>query len=250
MAALLSGGSLASVLSLAGRVGRHRQVQGTISAIDTPEPNITEVTLDLGQAWRGHRPGQFALVTFNKLEGSHPFTIASADGGDGRVTFLIKSLGDFTRNLAHKIRVGQPVTVEGPYGCFDFNRRNRKAHQIWIAGGIGVTPFLAWLEAASAANQPEPEADLHYCTRNAGQDPVVERLQALCQDFPGIKLQIHDSSMGESLSAEALSASKSSGARAEVWFCGPAGLGQTLERGLRAAPLRLSRFHKEAFQFR
>jgi len=250
MAALLAGGSLASVLSLAGRVGRRRQVQGTISAIDTPEPNITEVTLDLGQGWQGHRPGQFALVTFNTLEGSHPFTIASADGGDGRVTFLIKSLGDFTRNLAHKIRVGQPVTVEGPYGCFDFNRRNHKAHQIWIAGGIGVTPFLAWLEAASAANQPAPEADLHYCTRNAGQDPVVGRLQALCQDFPGIKLQIHDSSKGESLSAEALSASEPSSARAEVWFCGPAGLGQTLERGLRAAPMRLSRFHKEAFQFR
>jgi predicted ferric reductase len=79
---------------------------------------------------------------------------------------------------------------------------------------------------------------------------LVERLQALCRDFPGIRLQIHDSSKGESLSAETLSANELLGARAEVWFCGPAGLGQALERGLRAAPLRLSRFHKEAFQFR
>ncbi|MFO8142313.1 MAG: ferric reductase-like transmembrane domain-containing protein, partial [Marinobacter sp.] len=137
MAILLTGGSLASVLSLTGRVGRRRQVQGSITAINTPARDITEVTCHLASAWRGHRAGQFALVTFNTLEGAHPFTIASADQGDGTVTFLIKSLGDFTRHLSDKIRVGQTVTVEGPYGRFDFNRRNRKSHQIWIAGGIG-----------------------------------------------------------------------------------------------------------------
>ncbi|PSF04698.1 ferric reductase [Marinobacter fuscus] len=250
MAVLLVGGSIASVLSLTGRVGRQRQMQGTISAIQAPELRITEVTVNLGNAWRGHRPGQFALVTFNRLEGAHPFTIASADAGDGQVTFLIKSLGDFTRNLSQKIRVGQRVTVEGPYGCFDLNRVNRKARQIWIAGGIGVTPFLAWLEAAARDHLPMPEADLHYCTRNAGADPVVERLQTLCSNHPSIKLQIHDSGKGETLSADALSASNHSGDRAEVWFCGPASLGRALERGLRSAPMRLLRFHKEAFQFR
>ncbi|MGC8121045.1 ferredoxin reductase family protein [Marinobacter sp. VGCF2001] len=250
MAALLTGGSLASLLSLSGRVGKHRQVQGTIAAVETPEPNITEVTVDLGLAWQGHRPGQFALVTFNKSEGSHPFTIANADLGDGRTTFLIKALGDFTRNLANKICVGQSVTVEGPYGCFDFNRRNRKAHQIWIAGGIGITPFLAWLDASAAANQTAPEADLHYCTGNASRDPVIGRLQTLCQKFPGIRLHLHDSSKGQSLSVENLSASEPADARAEVWFCGPVGLGQALERGLKVAPLRLAGFHREAFQFR
>ncbi len=250
MAILLLGGSIASGLSLAGRVGRNRQARGTITAITTPAQDVTEVTCHLGPAWRGHRAGQFALVTFNALEGAHPFTIASADRGDGTVTFLIKSLGDFTRNLSHKIRVGQPVTVEGPYGRFDFKRRNRKSHQIWIAGGIGVTPFLAWLEAIGTNTVTAPEADLYYCTRNAEQDPMVERLRELCQCFHGINLQIHDSSKGEALSAEKLSIGGRSTAGAEVWFCGPAGLGRAIEQGLRAAPFRLTRFHKEAFQFR
>lgn len=250
MAILLTGGSLASVVSLTGRVGRRRQVQGSITAINTPARDITEVTCHLGSAWRGHRAGQFALVTFNAVEGAHPFTIASADWENRTVTFLIKSLGDFTRNLSHKIKVGQAVKVEGPYGRFDFNRRNRKSHQIWIAGGIGVTPFLAWLEGIDTNTAPAPEADLHYCTRNADQDPMVERLRELCQGFHGINLQIHDSSKGGVLSAENLSAGGQSATTAEVWFCGPAGLGQAIKRGLRAAPLRLSRFHKEEFQFR
>lgn len=250
IAILLTGGSLASVLSLTGRVGRRHQVRGTITAINTPAQDVTEVTCHLGTAWRGHRAGQFALVTFNALEGAHPFTIASADRGSATVTFLIKSLGDFTRNLSHKIRVGQPVMVEGPYGCFDFKRRNRKSHQIWIAGGIGVTPFLAWLEAIGTNTVTAPEADLYYCTRNAEQDPMVERLCELCQGFDGINLQIHDSSKGEALSAERLSIGERSTAGAEVWFCGPAGLGRAIEQGLRAAPFRLTRFHKESFQFR
>jgi len=34
-----------------------------------------------------------------------------------------------------------PVTVEGPYGCFDFEDNHPR--QIWVAGGIGITPFVA-----------------------------------------------------------------------------------------------------------
>lgn len=251
MAILLVGGSIASGLSLAGRIGRRRQVQGTITAINTPAPDVTEVTCHLGPRWRGHRAGQFAFVTFSTLEGAHPFTIASADRENGTVTFLIKSLGDFTRNLNQKISVGQTVKIEGPYGCFNFDRRNRSSHQIWIAGGIGVTPFLAWLEAIDTTNTATaPEADLHYCTRNADQDPMVERLRGLCRNFPGIKLQIHDSSRGEALSAGKLAAAGHPNKGAEVWFCGPEGLGQAIREGLRTAPFRVARFHKEAFQFR
>ena len=250
MAVLLLGGSLASVLSLAGKVGTRRQVAGTITAISAPARDITEVTCHLDAAWRGSRAGQFALVTFNALEGAHPFTISSADRANSTVTFLIKSLGDFTRHLSHKIKVGQSVKVEGPYGCFDFSRRNRKAHQIWIAGGIGITPFLAWLEAMDSNTGPSPEADLHYCTRDSGRDPLLERLRLLCHRFPGINLQVHDSSKGEALSADLLTRSDRSDASSEVWFCGPAGLGRAIEKGLRASSFRLSRFHKEAFQFR
>lgn len=126
--------------------------------------------------------------------------------------------------------MGQTVNIEGPYGCFNFDRRNRKSHQIWIAGGIGITPFLARLEALSSATDATvPEADLHYCTRNAGGDPMVDRLRALCDGFPGIHLEIHDSSKGQRLSAETLSTNGRSAAGAEVWFCGPAGLGKPLE---------------------
>ena len=119
------------------------------------------------------------------------FTIASADHGDGVVSFHIKALGDYTGRLAERLRPGEAVRVEGPYGRFDLERRNRRARQIWIAGGIGVTPFLAWLESLQADPANAPEADLHYCTRDQATDAFVPRLEALCAALPGVRLHIH-----------------------------------------------------------
>ncbi|MCW0203854.1 MAG: hypothetical protein OJI74_18470 [Rhodanobacter thiooxydans] len=51
---------------------------------------------------------------------------------------MVKDLGDHTHRLHEQLRVEQAVRVEGPYGCFTFD--DGRVHQIWIGGGIGVTP--------------------------------------------------------------------------------------------------------------
>lgn len=249
LAVLLSAGSLASVLSLTGRIGRRRRVRGRIAAVSEIAPGVTEVVCRL-DGWPGHRPGQFALVTFDRLEGAHPFTIASADQGDGQVRFQIKALGDYTRHLASKLSGGQAVTVEGPYGCFDFQRATPGARQIWVAGGIGVTPFLAWLEALSADPAQAPHATLHYCTRDAASDPTAARLRELCATLPSIELRLHDSARGERLTAEQLLPDAPAKPGTDLWFCGPSGLADALRRGLRQAAQGPLRFHQEAFRLR
>jgi predicted ferric reductase len=54
---------------------------------------------------------------------------------------------DYTHTLANRLQIDQVIKVEGPYGRFDIARQDSCAQQIWIAGGIGVTPFLAWLDS-------------------------------------------------------------------------------------------------------
>ena len=248
LALLAAAGSVASAVALAGRIGRGRQARATIEAVREPGPGLTEVTCRLEAGWAGHRPGQFTFVTFDRLEGAHPFTIASADRGDRRLTFQIKALGDYTRGLAGRLRVGQPVRIEGPYGRFEPGAAARKADQIWIAGGIGVTPFLAWLESLQAAPHAAPAADLYYCTRRRDDDPFVVRLEALCSRLPTVRLHVYSSDRDEALTAAALPPAHP-GRRTEVWFCGPRAFGDALRKGLRAQGTRAT-FHQEAFEMR
>ncbi|HEX6734342.1 MAG TPA: ferric reductase-like transmembrane domain-containing protein [Azonexus sp.] len=249
VALLLAAGSYGAMRSLLGSIGRRRRVDGDIVAVEQPVPGLTTVRCRLHHGWRGHRPGQFAFVTFESGEGAHPFTIASADRGDGTLTFQIKALGDYTGQLAARLRPGQAVQVEGPYGRFDIARLNRGAQQIWVAAGVGVTPFLAWLESLQAAPAAAPMADLHYCTRDCAGDPFVARLEALCAGLPGIHLQVHDAQRGQRLAADDLMRSQAAGL-SEIWFCGPNGLAEALRAGLRRSWRGRTRFHQEAFEMR
>lgn len=250
LALLLGGGVYGSVHSLAGRIGRSRRVQGKIVSVERPAADIVAVRCQLDQDWRGHRPGQFAFITFDRSEGPHPFTIASADRGDRTISFQIKALGDYTRGLANQLQPGQAVSVEGPYGRFDIARRNPRAQQIWVAGGIGVTPFIAWLESLQDTPGQAPAADLHYCTRDRDADPFIARLESLCASLPSVHLQVHGSRQGEVLTAAGMLAAKDRSRHTEVWFCGPQGLAEKLRKGLHATWPGNLRFHQEAFEMR
>ncbi|MCW8907902.1 MAG: ferric reductase-like transmembrane domain-containing protein [Sedimenticola sp.] len=248
LALLFAAGSIASMHSLAGRIGQRRQVTGSVVALNHSGSDIIEVSCHLDGKWQGHRPGQFAFVTFDAAEGAHPFTIASADHGDRTVTFAIKALGDYTRTLTRKLSVGNSVEVEGPYGRFDISRVNKRARQVWVAGGIGITPFIAWLEALQVEPASGVCADLHYSVRDAGSDPFVGRLQSLCETLPDVRLHVYDKHSGP-LTAEVLAEQQHDRKRLEVWFCGPRGFADTLREGLRALYGRI-RFHQEAFEMR
>lgn len=255
LALLLTGGSVASIMSLGGKVGKSRQAQGTIKSISTSVTGITEVVCQLDKKWQGHRAGQFAFVTFDRLEGAHPFTIASSDQGNGQVTFQIKALGDYTKHLEHRLKTGQTLMVEGPYGRFNFKQGKCGAEQIWIAGGIGVTPFLAWLEALQKQPEQSPVAQLHYCTNDSLTDPFVKRLEKACIGLENIQLHIHGSNQGQKLSADQLlaritkTAAPKKGAL-DVWFCGPSGWAKVLEKELRETFEGSLHFRKEAFELR
>lgn len=247
---LIACGSAASIHALAGWIGRSRRSAGVIESVAEPAPGITRVRCRLDAPWPGHRAGQFAFVTFDRVEGEHPFTIACADRGDRRVTFEIKALGDYTRGLAQRLQAGARMTVEGPYGRFNLAPGDVGRPQLWVAGGIGVTPFLAWLEALQDTPAQAPDTDLYYCVRSRDDDPFVSRLEALTRTLPSVRLHVLSSAQGERLDARRLGARAPERAQPAIWFCGPRGLRATLERELAAAGLAGIRVRHEAFDMR
>lgn len=260
MGTLLALGSLAALWSLAGWVGRSRSHVARIHTVavlgDTPTGGPVEVICAMPTSWPGHRAGQFVFVRFDAAEGAHPFTIASAPdalgaspAGEPLLRLVIKPLGDYTRSLHQRLQAGQRVDIEGPYGRFDGQGASHR-QQVWVAAGVGVTPFLALLEArqpglSTDGSDPAP-VQMHYCTRDARRDPLLARLQALCaQAQPPVPLTVYSEAQGQRLTPQDL---QSEAGALDIWFCGPQGLGDALHAHARG-PSRW-RLHRESFVLR
>lgn len=247
LAALLLYGGVAALLSLTGRIGARGKVQGTIAALtDYPALRVLETAVVLEDGWRGHAAGQFAFVTSDRKEGAHPYTIASAwNPADRRLVFITKALGDHTSRLRERLKIGMPVTVEGPYGCFNFE--DAQPRQIWIGAGIGITPFVARMKHRAAT----PEArtiDLFHPTAEFEQ-AAIDRLTA---DAAAADVRLHllvDGKDGR-LNGERIRAAVPDWQNASLWFCGPPGFGQALRADFIAHGLPPERFHQELFQMR
>lgn len=246
MAVLMLAGSAAACVSLFRRIGVRRKAVGVIAQIERLEGvSVNAVTVQLQNRWAGHAAGQFAFVTFDAREGAHPFTISSAWHDDGRLLFLIKELGDYTRTLATALQPGDLVTVEGPYGRFNFEGPCR--HQIWIGGGIGITPFVARMQAL-AARPDGREVDLFHATTDVDEDA----LQRMADDAraAGVRLHLTLSGRDGRLTGEKLRAAVPGWQAAGVWFCGPAAFGDAIRQDLLAHGLPADRFHQELFAMR
>lgn len=247
LAALLLGGSVAAVLSLGGRIGAGRKVAGTIAALtDYPALRVLETSVVLGDGWRGHTAGQFAFVTSDRREGAHPYTIASAwNPVDRRIVFITKALGDHTGRLRERLKIGMPVTVEGPYGCFDFE--DAQPRQIWVGAGIGITPFVARLKQ-HAATPDTTTVDLFHPTAEFDR-AAIDRLTADAE-AAGVRLYLLVSAKDGRLNGERIRAAVPEWRSASIWFCGPPGFGQALRADFLAHGLPPGRFHQELFQMR
>jgi predicted ferric reductase len=120
-------------------------------------------------------PGQFVMVAF--YEGPHyrgcaefhPYTVCDSLG-DGSLVLAVKALGDCTSKI-QALERGVAARVQGPFGQFlaDFPR----SPSLWIAGGIGVTPFIAKLRAGDLMAPTE----LIYTYRHRDAAAYLSELQ-------------------------------------------------------------------------
>ncbi|HAX20552.1 MAG TPA: ferric reductase [Hydrogenophaga sp.] len=246
MALLMAAGSIAAVMVLFGRVAVHRQLVGEVAAVRLhPALNVIEVDIGFQGRWAGHEAGQFAFVTLHEKEGAHPYTITSAWADDGRLTFIIKALGDYTRTLADTVKVGDVVKVEGPYGRFNF--AGQQPRQIWVGAGIGITPFISRMKALAKASDGKT-IDLFHTT--AVYDEHAIGLIEADAKAAGVCLHVSWDERDGWLTAARIAEQVPEWRDADFWFCGPAAFGRTLKKDFVALGLDETRFHQELFEMR
>jgi NAD(P)H-flavin reductase/ferredoxin len=104
-----------------------------------------------------HRPGQFAQVRLEGLPDTvRSYSFATPPRPDGRVSFFIRRVpgGALSGHVHDTDVVGQRVDVTGPAG--DFWLRGAASPLLFVAGGSGLAPILAILEAAAEEGVRRP----------------------------------------------------------------------------------------------
>jgi predicted ferric reductase len=190
-------------------------------------------------------PGQFAFIKIldkdNKFL-SHPFTISEAPK-NGEIQFTIKALGDDTRNLLQTLKVNDEFTVSGPHGKFDY--KTGLKNQIWIAGGIGVTPFRSFSQAQVLKGF---SVDFFYAYNNEEEGAYTKELEALASD--NLRLHLFNAKEKGFLSAEEISKHVDLKENFDVYFCGPKPMRDALIKQFKNSNVDIGEFHYEHFQFK
>lgn len=126
----------------------NKSKQFRITSVSKMSSSIVEITMaSKKNRILKHESGQFAFFKFiidKRANSEHPFTISSCPNHE-LIKITVKNLGNFTKKLQY-INIGEMVIIDGPYGTF--SQKNNKNNQIFIAGGIGITPFVSMIREA------------------------------------------------------------------------------------------------------
>ena len=194
----------------------------------------------------GFIPGQFAMVYLEAKDGwhRHPFTIASAPHEDA-VRITVKALGDYTSQLQTLVEPGMPAVIGGPHGRFSHWRGTDR--QVWIAGGVGVAPFLSWLRALDG-HLPH---DVQFFYTADGVPPFADEVHAIAGRHASLYAHLIDTSVEGRLTPERVLAATNGDPRGlSVFMCGPGAMLGTFQRELGSAGVRRKHIHREHFDWR
>lgn len=87
------------------------------------------------------RFGQYLYIKLGLMSEDHPFSVTQYDEGSGAITLTYRLAGMYTQEMA-KLTTGDRVLLSGPYGSFLGDLTDSSLPIVYLAGGIGVTPFV------------------------------------------------------------------------------------------------------------
>lgn len=147
-----------------------------------------------------------------------------------------------SRYLHEQLRAGALIGMSLPRN--NFALAEEAPLSIFIAGGIGVTPFLPMIARLNARGRPWR---LHYCVRTENRAALLGELRALAAAGQGVVLPHFDGAPGAAmLDLDRLL--RDVPPSAHVYCCGPAPMLDAYRAGARAAGIEEARVHFEYFK--
>jgi len=213
------------------------------------EPGASSVHLDLEPVGEpiAFTPGQFGFLRIKAdgLREPHPFTLAARDRA-GHVHFVIRALGDYTQKLGRELRPGMYAEIYAPYGRF--HRRAQALREVWIAGGVGITPFIAWL--ADEAGGGFDKATLFYFYTPGREFPRAAVIEDLARRRGARFVPVADGPGSRAFREHAAALVRDDPTAVDISFCGPKGLLEAVRAVLKENGVPERNLRYEYFEFR
>ena len=149
------------------------------------------------------RLNPYSLMSSPTDRSAYTISVRRDDEGRGGSLFMHNS-----------VKPGMEMIISNPVNLFSLDLRARK--HIFIAGGIGITPFLAQIKQLSAANQGNFE--LHYSARSKALGSYVDELTA---QFPN-NTHVYFDDQKQAIDLDELLDGQPLGTH--IYVCGPKGM--------------------------
>ena len=224
-----------------------------VAAVNRIDEFVTEVVMEPRDRPLTYTPGQFLFVNFREPFSEqfppflrnqfHPFSITSAPD-EPRLRITVKAVGEYTRAL-RTLEPGTAAVAEGPYGSFS-SRHLPNDRQVWVAGGIGVTPFLSM---ARSLNGDAPAVDFYYCVEHEPEAHFLDEIHSIARQRENFRVAVVPRDREGFLTAERFAAENEDLTSVDVLICGPPAMIESLRSQLDAYGLPGSQIHAEEFSF-
>ncbi len=203
---------------------------------------ITELILEPIGKPLSFKAGQFAFFTFPKIRKreQHPFTISSHPM-ESKLRLTIKNLGDYTQKV-DQLSTDDLVLIEGAYGLFS-SKYAKEKEQVWIAGGIGITPFLSL-----AKDIYTHKVNLFWCVNSESDAVYTNELVNLAENNPNFYYSYWASNNTGYLTIDKLNITD---LESKAFFiCGPEALKKSIIKQLKEKGVKMTDIYDEEFTFR
>ncbi|MEV7522779.1 molybdopterin-dependent oxidoreductase [Streptomyces sp. NPDC091371] len=195
-----------------------------------------------------HRPGQHVTVRAPQRPDARGYSLTGSAVEPGRAAYHLAVRhvpgGALSTYVHEELAVGDRLLLTAPRGVFCIPTHT-DAPVVLLAGGIGITPFLGYLETLAAAGGTVPEVVLHHGTGGSADHPFKDRLRELQGRIRALRIIDHYAAPGGGdapgreydrrgfITADDI-APDLIARRARFYLCGPEPMLASLTEGLKA----------------
>jgi len=212
----------------------------------TPYPDkIWEIEFEAVNRVLNFIPGQFSFIKFYSAGSTkelHPFSFSSASGNP--LKMAIKELGDFTSKM-RSLKVGDLAKIEAPFGAFNFKNFEIK-NQVWIAGGIGITPFLSMMRSLTE-KEKDYKIDLYYSVKDKSYLAFDEEIKKISETYKNLNIILWIAGEKGFLNFDAIKFNTPDIKERDILICGPASMMAGLKNQFIQQGINKKQIHTEEF---